>query len=93
MEKYILLSFLITFAFFLVKLIEIRYLDLPHEKKTMKQIFRDIVFVFICSISTEFIYFQFYKPINEFFNLWTNNKTVSIEDLNNPPVNTSFPTF
>jgi uncharacterized membrane protein len=84
MEKYIIVSFVIAFVFLLVKLAEIRYLDAPHEKKTMKQIFRDIVFVFVSSFAVEFLYFHFQKQINEFLNIWTDGKSGYVDEMDVP---------
>jgi len=89
MEQVLLLSITITFLFFVLKIVEMKYLD--KEVKPFKIIFRDTVIVFFSSIVSSFVYFHFNKHIHDFFNIITATPTLST--ASNTPVFTDEPGF
>jgi hypothetical protein len=89
MEQVLLLSITITFLFFVLKIVEMKYLD--KEVKPFKIIFRDTVIVFVSSMVSSFAYFHFNKHIHDFFNIITSTPTLSTPS--NTPVFTDEPGF
>uniref|UniRef100_A0A6C0HHL8 Uncharacterized protein n=1 Tax=viral metagenome TaxID=1070528 RepID=A0A6C0HHL8_9ZZZZ len=89
MEQVIILAIAITLIFFVLKIVEMKYLE--KEVKPFKLIFRDTIIVFISSMSASFIYFHFNKNINDFFNIITATPTLSTSA--NTPVFTDEPGF
>lgn len=88
MEKVFIISIVITCLFFLLKFLEMKFID--KELKPIKILIRDAIIVMTCSIISTFIYFNVDKNITEFFNVITNTKTV---DTNTPQVFTDQPGF
>lgn len=89
MEKVLFLAISITLLFFVLKIIEMKYLD--KEVKPFKLIFRDTIIVFVSCIASSFVYFYFDKHINDFFHIITATPVLSSET--NIPVFTDEPGF
>lgn len=89
MEQVFILAIAITCLYFILKIVEMKYLD--KEVKPFKTIFRDTIIVFVSSIASSFVYFQFNKQINDFFNIITSTATISTAA--NTPVFTDEPGF
>lgn len=89
MEQVFILAISITFLFFVLKIVEMKYLD--KEIKPFKLIFRDTIIVFVCSMIASFTYFHFNKHIHDFFNIITATPTLSSSA--NTPVFTDDPGF
>ena len=89
MEQVFILAISITLLFFVLKIIEMKYLD--KEVKPFKLIFRDTIIVFVSSIASSFVYFYFNKQINDFFHIITATQILSTEA--NTPVFTDEPGF
>jgi len=89
MEQVIILAISITIIFFVLKIVEMKYLE--KEVKPFKLIFRDTIIVFISSMSACFVYFHFNKNIHDFFNIITATPTLSTAA--NTPVFTDEPGF
>jgi hypothetical protein len=75
MEKILIVSFLITFIFCVIKFLEAKYLD--KEWKPLKYFVRDAIIVFISTAVGAFIFFQNNNAISEFFNVVTEAKTLN----------------
>lgn len=75
MEKLFVVSILITVLFCVVKFIEMKYIQ--KEWKPLKLLVRDAFIVFICSITSLFVYFQLDGTIHDFFNVVTENKVLN----------------
>ena len=89
MEQVLILAISVTFLFFILKIVEMKYLD--KEIKPFKTIFRDTVIVFVSAMASSFVYFQFNTYINDFFNIITATPTLSTSA--NTPVFTDEPGF
>jgi hypothetical protein len=89
MEQVFILAISITILFFLLKIVEMKYLD--KEIKPFKLIFRDTIIVFVSSMAASFTYFHFNKHIHDFFNIITATPTLS--SAANTPVFTDEPGF
>ena len=89
MEQVFILAISITLLFFVLKIVEMKYLD--KEIKPFKVIFRDTIIVFVSSITASFAYFHFNKHINDFFNIIT--ATPTLTSVANTPVFTDEPGF
>lgn len=79
---------MVTAVFCIFKVLEMKYID--KELKPLKNIIRDAVFVFICSVLSTYLFFNMDKSIMEFFNVITNTKTL---DVINTDVFTGDPGF
>ena len=75
MEKEIIVSILVSILFFVLKMIEMKYLE--KDMKPLKIIIRDTVLVFVSTFTTIFLYFHFERYINEFFCVVTDTKQLS----------------
>lgn len=75
MEKEIIISLLVTILFFIIKMIEMKYLE--KQMKPLKIIIRDAVIVFISTFTTIYLYFHFESYLNEFFCVVTDTKQLS----------------
>jgi hypothetical protein len=74
MEKALILSVFITAMFFVLKLIDMKYIS--KEWKPMKIVIRDSLLVLVGSTVSVFIYFLTNGKMNDFFNILTENKTL-----------------
>jgi hypothetical protein len=75
MEKILIISFLITFIFCVIKFLEAKYLD--KEWKPLKFFVRDAIVVLISTALGSFIFFRNDKTISELFNVVTETKTLN----------------
>jgi len=76
MEKVFILSIIITCLFVIIKILEMKYVD--KEWKPLKNIIRDAVIVFVCSIIGSFLLFQMDGSITDFLNVVTDNKSFNM---------------
>jgi len=74
MEKALILSVFITIMFFVLKLIDMKYMS--KEWKQMKTVIRDYLLVLVGSTLSVLIYFLTNGRMNDFFNILTENKTL-----------------
>lgn len=74
MEKAFILSFFITFVFFVAKIIDMKYVS--KEWKPMKIVIRDTVIVLLSSIFSVVVYFITNGRMSDFFNVITENKVL-----------------
>ena len=77
MDNTLLLAIVITVLFCASKFLESRYLHL--DDKPIKEIVRDALVVFVCSLSGSFFIFNFKDYIGEFFNTITETKVLTTE--------------
>jgi hypothetical protein len=75
MEKIMTISVLIVIFFFIIKILEMKYID--KEWKPLRIIVRDMFIVFISSLCGSFFAFYFNNSINEFFNIVTQKKVLN----------------
>lgn len=78
MQKVIILSFLITFIYSIIKFIEAKYIE--NEFKPLKLVVRDAMVVLLSSMSCLFIFYYFENNIFDFFNMITDNKNKIISE-------------
>jgi hypothetical protein len=74
MEKVLLLSAFVTLLFFMVKMVDMKYVS--KEWKPLKHVIRDSVAVLISSVVAIGIYFLTNGRMTDFFNVLTDNKTL-----------------
>ena len=74
MEKAFILSFFITFVFFVVRIIDMKFIS--KEWKPMKTVIRDTVTVLLSSIFSVVVYFITNGRMSDFFNVITENKVL-----------------
>jgi hypothetical protein len=74
MEKALILSVFITIMFFVLKLIDMKYIS--KEWKPMKTVIRDSLLVLVGSTLSVLVYFLTNGRMNDFFNILTENKTL-----------------
>jgi hypothetical protein len=89
MEQVFIISVAITIFYFLLKVIEMKYLE--KEVKPFKTIICDSCIVFISCMATTFVYFYFNKNIHDFFNIITD--TATLNTASNTQVFTDEPGF
>jgi hypothetical protein len=76
MEKVFIIAFIITTLFMAVKAFEMKYID--KEWKPMKQIVRDGIVVFLCSLVGSFFYLNLDGSLMDFMNVVTENKSFNM---------------
>ena len=74
MEKVLLLSAFVTCLFFMIKMVEMKYVS--KEWKPLKNVIRDSVVVLASSIVAIGVYFLTNGRMTDFFNVITDNKTL-----------------
>jgi len=74
MEKAFILSFIITCMFFVVKLVDMKYIS--KEWKPMKTVIRETLLVLVSSTVSVVAYFLTNGSLSDFFNVITENKTL-----------------
>ena len=74
MEKVLLLSAFVTLLFFMVKMVDMKYVS--KEWKPLKHVIRDSAAVLISSVVAIGIYFLTNGRMTDFFNVITDNKTL-----------------
>ena len=72
MEKAFILSLIITSMFFVVKLIDMKYIS--NEWKPMKTVMRETLLVLVSSTVSVVVYFITNGSMSDFFNVITENK-------------------
>jgi hypothetical protein len=72
MEKAFILSLIITSMFFVVKLIDMKYIS--KEWKPMKTVMRETLLVLVSSTVSVVVYFITNGSMSDFFNVITENK-------------------
>ena len=75
MEKGIILAFLTTVVFFVVRILEMKYID--KEWMPMKYVVRDIFIVFISALTGAISYFHMEVGLLEFFSVVTDNGEIA----------------
>jgi hypothetical protein len=71
MNNIFIIPIFTTIFYCLGKFIEIKYIE--KTKVPLKNIVRDALIIFVCSLSATFIYFNMIDVINNFFNVVTEN--------------------
>jgi len=77
MNRLFLLAAVITVLFFLMKWVEIYYLDKSEEPKPVKNLVRDSLIVFISSLTGGYGYFYLHGTVAEFFDVITETKSLN----------------
>lgn len=75
MERQLLVSFIIAAFFFVLRVIEMKYID--KEWVPLKYVVRDIFIVFVASLFGSSLYFYAQPSILEFFSVVTDNVEVA----------------
>tara|TARA_Y200000002_G_scaffold24269_2_gene18332 strand:- start:1070 stop:1336 length:267 start_codon:yes stop_codon:yes gene_type:complete len=88
MEKLLLIAGFISLVYFIIKILEMKYID--KEFKPLKNVIRDTVYVFISGFICLFVFFSFNGSINNFMDVITNTKN---NDLKQTEVFTGEPEF
>lgn len=76
MEKLLVISAFIAIIFFILKMLEMKYID--KELKPFKNIIRDSAFVFVASLGCLFVFLNFNGSINDFMSILTADKTSNL---------------
>jgi len=76
MEKVFILSIITTCLFVVIKILEMKFVD--KEWKPLKNIIRDAVIVFVCSMVGSFLLFQMDGSVTDFLNVVTDNKSFNM---------------
>jgi hypothetical protein len=74
MEKVVILAFLVTFIYVFLNVLEMKYIK--KEFKPLKEIVKDTLVVFICSVVAGFITFHMNGKVTDFLNVITETKTL-----------------
>lgn len=74
MEKAFILSFFITCMFFVLKLVDMKYIS--KEWKPMKTVIRETLLVLVSSTVSVVAYFMTNGIMSDFFNVITESKTL-----------------
>ena len=77
MEKLLVIALIITVIFFIIKVLEMKYLS--KEMKPLKYTIRDSFFVFISSFAGLFGFLSMNGSINDFMNIVTSNKSTNLK--------------
>lgn len=77
MEKLLVIALIITVIFFVIKILEMKYLS--KEMKPLKYTIRDSFIVFISSFSGLFGFLSMNGSINDFMNIVTSNKSSNLK--------------
>uniref|UniRef100_A0A6C0FF75 Uncharacterized protein n=1 Tax=viral metagenome TaxID=1070528 RepID=A0A6C0FF75_9ZZZZ len=77
MEKLLIISALIALMFFILKMLEMKYID--KEMKPLKNVIRDSVFVFVASLGCLFVFLNFNGSINDFMSIITADKSGNLK--------------
>jgi hypothetical protein len=73
----VLFSVLTTLFFVVFKFVENKYLAREEEQKPLKELVRDAIVVFLCSLAVGYILMAFGDNINDFYNVLTETKTIN----------------
>lgn len=77
MEKLLIIAVLISGIFFLLKILEMKYVT--KEWKPLKYIIRDSVYVFVSGFVALFVFLSMNGSINDFMNIVTDSKSSSLK--------------
>jgi hypothetical protein len=77
MEKIIVIAVLISSLFFLIKVLEMKFLT--KEMVPLKQVIRDSVYVFVASFATLFVFLNMVHSIDDFMNVITGSKSDTLK--------------
>jgi hypothetical protein len=76
MEPVFIVAIMITLLFALSKVVEVKYFS-GDDAKPLKEVVRDGILVWVCSITGSYIYFYFHTYITYFFNVVTETKVLN----------------
>jgi hypothetical protein len=88
MENIFIIAVLVTVFFSAFKFFESKYLE--KEEKPLKVLVRDAIIVFVCAVTSSFIFFNCEEYIHDFFNVVTETKVLN---ANNTQIFTGAPEF
>tara|TARA_B100001057_G_C22848043_1_gene949833 strand:- start:14 stop:280 length:267 start_codon:yes stop_codon:yes gene_type:complete len=77
MEKLLIISAFMAAIYFLLKMLEMKFID--KEFKPLKYVIRDTVYVFISGLLCLFIFLNLNGSINNFMDVVTNSKSSSLK--------------
>lgn len=75
MESIFIFAGLVTFFYFLLKVLEMKYVD--EELKPLKHIIRDLTMVFVSSLVAAFVSSRYQTSISDFFHVMTKTKVMN----------------
>ena len=75
MDSIFIFASLVTFLYFVLKVLEMKYVD--KELKPLKHIIRDLVMVFVSSLVGAFVSSRYQGSISDFFNVMTKTKVLN----------------
>lgn len=78
MENLFLIAMFATILYFIIKFIEMKYLE--EEIKPLKLIVREGLIVFVCTILASYGFMHSNSSINDFLNVITETKVVNTAD-------------
>lgn len=91
MDNIFIIPVFTTLFFCLGKFIEIKFIE-KKQNVPLKEIVRDAVIIFICSLSSTYIYFNMINTINDFFNIVSEKNPIA-SSIENADVFTGNPEF
>ena len=74
-QNILIIPVITTLLFCVSKIAEMKFID--KDMKPLKILFRDVLIVFISSLSATYIYFHFSEYIQEFINIITDSKVIA----------------
>jgi hypothetical protein len=74
MEKVVILAFLVTIIYSFINILDMKYIK--KEYKPLKEIVKDTLVVFLCSVVAGFITFHANGKVTDFLNVITETKTL-----------------
>ena len=77
MEKALVLAFLISGLFAIMKFLEMKYLE--KKMKPLKEIVRDVLIAFMASFGCSFVFLQYQNKLDDFLSVITNTGTLKAE--------------
>lgn len=72
MEKLLVISVIIAILFFIIKILEMKYIE--KEWKPLKNVIRDTIFVFMASLGSLFVFLNMNGTINDLMGVLTADK-------------------
>ena len=75
MEKVLLLACVLTFAYGILKFVEMKFIE--RQMKPLKEIVRDLILVFVSSFSVFYIFIQYQSKVDDFFSVVTNTNILN----------------
>lgn len=77
MEKLLVIALMMSCLFFLLKILEMKYI--AKEWKPLKNTIRDSVYVFLSGFATLFVFLNMNGSIDDFMNVVTQNKSSNLK--------------